>query len=134
MAQRGQWHLWSTGTQVGSPAGPGGVRGGYCCSLGGSFGLDVIPGLGTPYDSGWPKKRKKKSMRMDLSDTCKGRTAGIGWLLGCWGVKSGEADDTEILSSAVCEDGEAFTGARGRGVGGEREDWDWQNGNLVPKY
>lgn len=67
---------------------------------------------------GGQRRGKKKSMRMDLRDTCKGRTAGIGWLLGCWGVKSGEADDTEILSSAVCEDGEAFTGARGRGVGG----------------
>lgn len=64
---------------------------------------------------GGQRRGKKKSMRMDLRDTCKGRTAGIGWLLGCWGVKSGEADDTEILSSAVCEDGEAFTGAGGRG-------------------
>ena len=27
--------------------------------IGCSFGLDLIPGLGTPYAAGWPKKKKK---------------------------------------------------------------------------
>ena len=29
------------------------------CGLGGDCSLDLIPGLGTPYDTGWPEKGKK---------------------------------------------------------------------------
>ena len=31
-------------------------------TVGHNFGLDLIPGPGTPYVTGWPKKEKKISM------------------------------------------------------------------------
>ena len=33
----------------------------YTCGLGHNCGLDQIPGLGTPYSAGQPKRKKKKS-------------------------------------------------------------------------
>ena len=43
-----------------------GLRIGCCCSwgLGCNCGLDLIPGLGSPYAAGRPKKKKKKSEDM----------------------------------------------------------------------
>ena len=46
---------------VGSiPAWHGGLKDlGPSCSVGYNCGSDLIPGLGTPYAKGWPKKKKK---------------------------------------------------------------------------
>ena len=61
VAQWDQWHLVSTGMQVGSPAQGNGLRIRRCrsCGLGHNCDLDLIPSLGTPYTLGWPKKKKK---------------------------------------------------------------------------
>ena len=59
VGQRDQWHLWSTRRQVRYPAWHSGLRN-WCCHS----GVDLIPGLKTPYASGWPKKmlqRKEKT-------------------------------------------------------------------------
>ena len=47
------------------PAQHCGLRRWHCCScgLGCSCGSDLIPGLGTPCATGWPKKEKKKKKR-----------------------------------------------------------------------
>ena len=60
-----QWdwqHLGSPGIQAPSPAQHDELRIWRCCScgLGCKYGSDLIPGLGTPYATGRPKKRKKK--------------------------------------------------------------------------
>ena len=56
MAQ-GDWrHLGSAGTKVPSPAGRSGLS---SCRVGGNYGLDLIPGPGTPYVAGQPKKKYK---------------------------------------------------------------------------
>ena len=54
------WHLGSTGTQGPSLAKPSGLRIPCChsCSISCNCGLDPIPGPGTPYAEGWPKKKK----------------------------------------------------------------------------
>ena len=47
--------------KVHSPAQHSGLRiqHGRTCDLGRNYGLDLIPCLGTPYATGWPKKFKK---------------------------------------------------------------------------
>ena len=50
MVQQDQWCLE---TKVQSPAW-------HSCGLGGTCGSNLIPGLGTPYAMGQPKKKKKK--------------------------------------------------------------------------
>ena len=62
VAQWDQQCLGSTTAQVPSSAQHRGLRIQRCysCSLGHICGLDLIPGLGTPYAMGWPKKEKKK--------------------------------------------------------------------------
>ena len=49
-------------TQVWSPAWHSGLRIQHCCSstAGHSCDSDLIPGPGSPYATGWPKKTKKK--------------------------------------------------------------------------
>ena len=54
MAQRDWWCPESPGTQVRSLARHSGFRI-QCCHS----GLDLIPGLGTPYAAGLPEKEKK---------------------------------------------------------------------------
>ena len=52
------WESWDAAL---SPARHSGLRIGHSrrsCSLGGTCGLDLIPGLGTPYATGRPKKKK----------------------------------------------------------------------------
>jgi len=62
MVQADRWRLRSTGTQVRSPARHSGFRIQHChsCSLGYNCGSDLIPGQGTPYALGQPKKRGGK--------------------------------------------------------------------------
>ena len=61
--QWGWWCLGNAGMQVQSLARHSGLRIQHChsCSLGHNYGLDLIPGLGTPYVAGQPKKGGKKS-------------------------------------------------------------------------
>ena len=59
MAQRDRQHLGSPEAQVGYLAQHSGLWIRHCCSCG--YGSDLIPGPGTPYAMGWPKKRKRKS-------------------------------------------------------------------------
>ena len=56
-----QWHLWSTGTQVRSPAWHSGLRVQRCHSfgLGHSYDPDLIPGPGTAYATGHGTPTKK---------------------------------------------------------------------------
>ena len=59
-------HLWSAGMQVQSPAQHSGLRIQCCHSyrVGCNCSLDLIPGPGTPYTMGRPKKKgKKKPLR-----------------------------------------------------------------------
>ena len=56
MVQRDRQCLGSAGMQVQSLARHSGLRIQCCCS----FGSDLIPGLETPYATGWPRKGKKK--------------------------------------------------------------------------
>ena len=65
-----QWdwrHLGSTGIQVQFPAQHSGFRIRCChsCSFGRSCGLDLIPGLGTPYATS-SQTRKKKERKHSL--------------------------------------------------------------------
>ena len=60
-----QWHWWplgSSGMQVRSLAQHSGLRMQCCHSngLGQNYGSDLIPGLGMPYATGQPKKKRKK--------------------------------------------------------------------------
>ena len=52
-------HLCGVGTQVRAPAWHGGLGIWRCYSCSQNFGLDLIPGPGTPYTAGWPKKGGK---------------------------------------------------------------------------
>lgn len=60
MAQWNQWRLGSTGTQSLAPH--RGLSSRHCCSciLGCNGSSDPIPGLGSPYATGQPKKQRKK--------------------------------------------------------------------------
>ena len=62
VAQRDWRHFGSTRTQ-GSPA--QWIRIPRCCrcDLGQDCGLNLIPGLGTPYALGWPKKKKNQKTK-----------------------------------------------------------------------
>ena len=62
VAQQHQQCLWSTGTQVQSPAWPSRLRIQCCCScsLGCICSSDLIPGPGTSICHGMAKKEKKK--------------------------------------------------------------------------
>ena len=62
MAQWDQRHLSSAGPQVQSLAQDTGLRVLRCRSygLGHNYGSDPIPGRGTPYVTGQPKKKRKK--------------------------------------------------------------------------
>ena len=62
MAQQDGWYLGNAGMQVPYSAQRSGLRTWHChsCSLGCNRGSDLIPGLGTPYAAGWPKKRKER--------------------------------------------------------------------------
>lgn len=59
MAQQHRWYIGSAGTQIRSLAQHSGLRIRYCstCSLGLSYGSDLISGPRTPYATGWPKKK-----------------------------------------------------------------------------
>ena len=75
-----QWNwqqLWSSGTQVQSPAHHSRLRIQRCCKC----SVDLIPGLGTPYAMGWPekKKKKKKSNKINHAKT---------YYIYCWRPKS----------------------------------------------
>ena len=61
MAQQDQWCFCSAGTQVQSLARHSGLRIWHChgCSVDSNCSLELIPGPGTPYALGWPKKEKK---------------------------------------------------------------------------
>ena len=54
--------------QVRSPAQHNGLRIQHChsCDLGHNCGLDLIPSPGTPYATGWPKKKKKNCLEANL--------------------------------------------------------------------
>ena len=58
----GDHRLWSPEMQVRSPPQQNRLRIRHChsCGVGHNYGLDLMPGLGTPYATGWPKKREKK--------------------------------------------------------------------------
>ena len=58
-----QWHLGSAGTQVQSLAWHSGFQDPALPQrgLGHNCGLDLIPGLGTPFATGQPQKKKKKT-------------------------------------------------------------------------
>ena len=63
VAQWNQWCLCSTRIQVWSQAPHSGLKDPallQASALGHNCGSDLIPGLGTPYIMGWPKKEKKK--------------------------------------------------------------------------
>ena len=69
MAQQEKQRLGSTGTQVRFPAQHSGLRIWHChnYSLGRDWGLDMIPGLGTPYAMRQQKKgkiRRKKKVQL----------------------------------------------------------------------
>ena len=68
VVQGDQWWLGSAGTQVRSPVGQSGLRIQCChsCVLGHAFGLDLIPGPGTPYASERPPTPKKRHFRLGL--------------------------------------------------------------------
>ena len=68
VVQWNQRHLGSTGTPVPSPAWHSKLKIQCClsCGLGCSNSSDLIPGLGTPYVAGQPKKKKKKKILMCL--------------------------------------------------------------------
>ena len=53
--------LWRGGMQVRSPAQHSGLRIWRChsCGIVCNCGLDLIPVLGTPYATGWPKRKKE---------------------------------------------------------------------------
>ena len=53
----------------------GGLRIQCChsCNFGCSYGLDLIPGLGAPYASGWPKKKGGVSTSCSLNCTRSGK-------------------------------------------------------------
>ena len=61
LAQWDRWPLESAGSQVPSPLQHSGLRICHChsCSLDCDCGLDLIPGLGTPYAVGQPKMKEK---------------------------------------------------------------------------
>ena len=61
----GDHRLWSPEMQVRSPPQQNRLRIRHChsCGVGHNYGLDLMPGLGTPYATGWPKKREKKKKR-----------------------------------------------------------------------
>ena len=65
MVQRDQQRLWNAGTRVQSPAPGSGLRACCChgCGAGCDCGLDLIPGLGTPYAMGQPEKKKAKKKK-----------------------------------------------------------------------
>ena len=54
-------HLWSTGTQVQTPARHSGLRIWHCCScgIGRNTPSELIPGPVTPCAAGWLKRKKK---------------------------------------------------------------------------
>ena len=58
VTQWDQWHSGSAGLQVGSPAQHSGLRIRHChsCGLSLDCSSDLIPGQGTPYSMGQPKK------------------------------------------------------------------------------
>lgn len=65
-----QWNwrpLGNAGTWVRSPAQHSGFSIWCChsCSLGGSCSLNLIPGLGTPYATWWPKKKEERERERD---------------------------------------------------------------------
>ena len=66
LAQWTQWRLWSTGTQVQPLAWIW-----HCCRCGVrcTCSSDLIPGMGTPYATGWAKKKKAKTK---LHNHCSG--------------------------------------------------------------
>ena len=82
ISHRGEWSSrcgatgwaasWACWTQVRSLARHSGLRIPHCCScgLGPNCGLDLIPGLGTPYATGWPKKKRQKKDRMKYKVRC----------------------------------------------------------------
>ena len=62
VAQQHQQHFGSNGTQVWSLAPCSGLRIPHChsCGSGCNYSWDLIPGPGTPYAVGQPKKKKQK--------------------------------------------------------------------------
>ena len=62
VAQQHRWHLGSTGAQVRSLAWHSGSRIWHCRNC----GSDLIPGWGTLYAVGWPKKKTLFLIDYDL--------------------------------------------------------------------
>ena len=79
MAQWDCWCLWSSGGQVQYPALYSGLRIQHRCSCGIGYncGSDLIPGPGTAYTEGWPKEKKKKSIRNLFFHSCGGQRSNI---------------------------------------------------------
>ena len=69
MVQRDKQCLWSTGTQVWSLAQLPGLRIQHCCSTGHTCGFDLIPGPGTLYVAGKPKRKEKETIESHGSNT-----------------------------------------------------------------
>ena len=61
------WECWDTGS-VPSPAQWVKDHHWGSCGLDCSYGSNLIPGLGTPYALGWPKKKKKKKKKEKSKD------------------------------------------------------------------
>ena len=80
VARRDPHHLGSAGAQVQSLAWLSGLRIQCCCScgLGCNYSSDLIPGWGTPYAAGRPKKgKKKKKVRGSIRSICQCYTYGL---------------------------------------------------------
>lgn len=69
VAQWDQQCLCSTRTQVQSPAQHSGLKDLACHNEGHNCGSDLIPAAGTPYATGWPKKRNKTNKQKQLKKT-----------------------------------------------------------------
>ena len=69
VAQWNWWHFWSARTRVQSPAQHSGLKIRCCrsCGSGRHCSSDLIPGLGKPYASGRPKKKRENGGHRELS-------------------------------------------------------------------
>ena len=78
MVQQDRQHLGSAGVQVQPPAWHSGLRIHCChsCTLGCDYGLDLFPGPGTPYATGWPKMKERKREREERKEGREGGREG----------------------------------------------------------
>ena len=89
MVQQDWRHLGNTGIQVQSLAQHSGLRMWRCCScgIGRNCSFDVIPGPGTPYGVGQPKKGEKNDITISVPIRC--YRGGPSTLRLCWPTKLG---------------------------------------------